>query len=215
MKRAAAPATLALLLTLAPACGLDDSGLAGPGQAPTPARLPGPHAGAAGVDGAGQAGAGGSAGSVQAGGPGGQAGSPGAAGAGGTGGVGGAPSPCDPSSIWAAKGCAAATICHDADGSAAGLAMAGRGWQSRLVGVSGNGGGSNPSVCTSGGPYLRPYAQPADGLFMLKLVGGAGLCGMRMPEFADPLTADEMACVQSWADALVAAYVPPPFTPGP
>jgi hypothetical protein len=113
--------------------------------------------------------------------------------------------PCDANAIFAKYSCANSGACHDASGTAANFDMASPGWQTHLVGVSPKGGGTLPAVCTpSDGPYLVPGVTPAAGLFMRKLTNMPG-CGMEMP-YLQPkkLTADEVTCIQEWADNLVA-----------
>jgi hypothetical protein len=56
-------------------------------------------------------------------------------------------------------------------------------------------GKSSASNLCGGGKLLVPGA-PNDSLFYTKLAGSP--CGDRMPQGADPLTADELAMVKSW-----------------
>jgi hypothetical protein len=95
--------------------------------------------------------------------------------------------------------------CHDANGSAAGFNMASPGWEKAMVGKPPKGGG-NPgftSVCASSGKqYLIPNSQPAQGLFLDKLFKATPPCGNQMPPIEPTLSAQEMACVQTWANAL-------------
>jgi hypothetical protein len=129
----------------------------------------------------------------------------GSAGAGnpGTGGT-GVPA-CDPTPIFVAKICGNGA-CHDASGTAANFDMGSSDWQTRLVGVNPKGAGLNPSKCGTNGPYLVPGALPATGLFLDKVKPETTpACGVLMPQIGPKLTAEEFACVQSWADALVMA----------
>jgi hypothetical protein len=114
--------------------------------------------------------------------------------------------PCDPTSIFMAKGCNGSGICHDANGAAANFNMASDGWQTHLVGVNPMGGGTIPSMCSGNGPYLVAGQLPATGLFLKKLTNSPG-CGVQMPQLASLgyLKPAEMQCVQSWANSLVMA----------
>jgi len=124
----------------------------------------------------------------------------------GTAGTGGTSVPaCDPMPIFVAKSCSL-SICHDANGTAANFDMASTDWQTRLVGVNPKGAGLNPSLCDANGPYLVANVLPARGLFLDKLKPNTTpACGVLMPQVGVKLTAEEFACVQSWADALVMA----------
>jgi hypothetical protein len=141
-------------------------------------------------------GAGGSAGA--GGGAGGAGGSTGAAGSsGGTG-------PCNALPIFATHQCSYPNACHDAKGTAAGFDMASTNWQTKLVGVSPKAGGGNgfTSQClTAGMPYLVAGSSPARGLFLEKL-NPTPLCGSQMPALPPLLTAQELDCVQRWANGL-------------
>jgi hypothetical protein len=110
--------------------------------------------------------------------------------------------------IFVAHTCTIMGACHDADGTAAGFKMDPAGWEKNLVGVMSKGGGAalNASKCgASGIPYLAKTTQPATGLFLAKLSGTVPPCGAKMPNVGSALTATEFACVQAWANALVAA----------
>jgi hypothetical protein len=116
----------------------------------------------------------------------------------------------------AAVGCAEAPgifkahlcdACHDAKGQYANFDMASPGWEMRLVGVKPKGGGAtSPSVCaTAAKDYLVAGSNPATGLFIDKLKPTtASSCGEQMPTAGEHLSANELACVQRWADALTA-----------
>lgn len=123
------------------------------------------------------------------------------AGGSGTGGSGGSGA-CDAPAIFAKYTCAAIS-CHDANGSSAGFKMTPAGWENTLV--DGNPTGLGGSACSGQGPYLMRGTTPAQGLFLRKISATPG-CGARMP-FGAPmfLTADELGCVQTFANGLVAA----------
>ena len=92
---------------------------------------------------------------------------------------------------------------------AAGLDMETAGWQNtNLVGKLPSGGGvdaDRTSKCKPGAgantPYLVAGSSPATGLFLSKLTANPP-CGVRMPNLGNPLTPAEMACIQTWANAL-------------
>jgi hypothetical protein len=122
----------------------------------------------------------------------------------GTGGA-GMPPACDPTPIFNDRSCANIG-CHDQFGTAANFDMKTAGWQTRLVGVNPKGGGANPSMCGSNGPYLATDMQPATGLFLAKLKPNTTPpCGVLMPQIGTPLSSTDFDCVQSWANALVMA----------
>jgi hypothetical protein len=104
--------------------------------------------------------------------------------------------------------CTLANACHDAQGSAAGLNLVSPGWERRLVNGMPLGGVSQmglQSMCTGQGRvYLVAGSQPATGLFLDKLREVPPPCGASMPLLGQRLTPAELACVQSWANALTA-----------
>lgn len=102
--------------------------------------------------------------------------------------------------IFTAKACSS---CHDAAGTYAGFKMAPAGWEQNLVGVNPVGGQSQEVCMPSDGPYLVAGSNPATGLFIRKISGTGDLCtgGSRMP-LGGSLTAEEAACVTSWATTL-------------
>ncbi len=143
----------------------------------------------------GTAGASGTAGTSGAGGAGGSTGAAGSSG--GTG-------PCNALPIFATHQCSYPNACHDAKGTAANFDMASSGWENKLVGISPmNGGGSGfMSQCLKAGmPYLVAGSSPARGLFLEKL-NPTPLCGSQMPALPPLLTAQELDCVQRWANGL-------------
>ena len=96
--------------------------------------------------------------------------------------------------------------CHDPSGTSASLNLtADSGLAGRLVGKNPAGGGALPALCANLTPpkvYLVAGSQPATGLLLDKLTSTPG-CGVRMPYMTGvPLTADEIACVQSWATSV-------------
>jgi hypothetical protein len=78
------------------------------------------------------------------------------------------------------------------------------GWETKLVGKLSRAGGASGlgSACISSGlPYLKASSSPATGLFLDKLRPNPP-CGMRMPLSTDYLSAQELDCVQRWANDL-------------
>ena len=92
--------------------------------------------------------------------------------------------------------------CHSAATKTSGFDMESPGLENRLVGVTNTG---SSLSCAAAGPYLVPGSHPATGLLLTKLNGGPGLCGAQMPFNLPALSPTELSCIQSWADALVAA----------
>jgi hypothetical protein len=135
------------------------------------------------------------------------AGTTGAAGTTSTGAAGSGGPGCDIAPLIKTYNCALALACHDARGSAANLDMASLGWEKRLVGMSPTNSPApiTPSVCAGQGQVeLVTGVLPAVGLFLQKLLPNPP-CGDRMPTTGPPYLSDtEMACVQAWANALVA-----------
>jgi hypothetical protein len=109
---------------------------------------------------------------------------------------------CDPTTAFNNGKCSSSG-CHDMNGYAANFSMATTGWETHLVGVNPMGGGTLASACTANGPYLMPGVQPAAGLFMLKIKGGGGLCGLQMPFGMTPLSSTDQDCIQKWANMIV------------
>jgi hypothetical protein len=105
--------------------------------------------------------------------------------------------------------CTTQGVCHDANGSAAGLDLASANLATRLVGVAPKGGGAvTPSVCAADAnfktmPYITKGSPTGAGLLLMKLQ--AAICspgGMQMPTLNGPLSATDLACFKSWATAL-------------
>ena len=98
--------------------------------------------------------------------------------------------------------------CHNSANPAAAFDMQTTGWEKGLVGKMPTGGGTAPNQSKCGAMnlvYLTPNSMPATGLFIEKLTKMTPVCGLVMPNIGPRLTATEMACVQTWADNLVAA----------
>jgi hypothetical protein len=141
-----------------------------------------------------------------------------ATGAGGSGGA-GSGGRCDAQPIFAMKkhgACTVVGVCHDSLGTAANFNMATAGWETRLVGRAPPGGsavkGTYDSMCSPistpavlGQVYLKAGSNPAAGLFLDKLMGNPPACGAHMPNLGEALSTAELACVQDWANGLVAA----------
>ena len=105
-------------------------------------------------------------------------------------------------------GCTVIGVCHDNTGAAAGLDLTSTGWQNMLVGrapsATAGASASLRSMC-AGMNFVYPKAgsTPASGLFLDKLnPAAAAPCGAHMPNLPPMLTAQQFACVQSFANTL-------------
>ncbi|HVR62213.1 MAG TPA: hypothetical protein VMU50_09965 [Polyangia bacterium] len=116
------------------------------------------------------------------------------------------PTGCDTSGIFSKYTCT--TVCHGAAGapSFGGFDMTAATFPHSLVG----GMPAAPTMANMnkcGGMnqvYLKPGVQPAQGLFLDKLKPNPP-CGVQMPMGTGMmLTADELTCVQNWANNVVA-----------
>jgi hypothetical protein len=127
------------------------------------------------------------------------------AGGGGTGGT-----ACDVPKLFQKYYCAT-PACHSGTGPAASFDMSVAGWETHLVGKMPMSVTPAPvnldTMCANMGKvYLMPGVTPAAGLFMDKISKSKPGCGAQMPNLpVDKMTPAELACVQTWADALVAA----------
>jgi hypothetical protein len=112
---------------------------------------------------------------------------------------------CDTTNIFSSHTCT--TICHAAAASSVfgGFDMTTTGWQKKLVGeMPPAQTAANMNKCGGMGlVYLKAGMQPAQGLFLDKLTMATPPCGVQMPMSAAPLSADELACVQKWANNIV------------
>jgi hypothetical protein len=112
---------------------------------------------------------------------------------------------CDTKKIFSTCGTVG---CHNAANPAANFDMTSTGWEMALVGHAPVGGGppNSVSLCFNmNHNYLDANSSPATGLFLDKLSKNPPGCGAVMPNIGPRLTAAEMACVQTWANDLVAA----------
>jgi hypothetical protein len=136
----------------------------------------------------------------------------GSSGGGGTGGAGTGGAACDVPGLFGTdtskegRGCAI-SACHGKATPAGNFDMETAGWETTMVGKTAPGGGAIPSTASKCGGMNRVYlvagSNPATGLFLDKL-GGHPSCGAVMPNIGVPLNAAELACVQTWANALTA-----------
>jgi hypothetical protein len=102
-------------------------------------------------------------------------------------------------------GCTVINACHDNAGTAAGLDLTTAGWENMLVGHAPSAtAGTLKSMCAGMGlVYLNAGSSPATGLFLDKLNPAKNApCGAKMPNLPPPLTAQQFACVQSFANTL-------------
>jgi hypothetical protein len=97
------------------------------------------------------------------------------------------------------------TICHKAEVASAygGFDMTTPGWEKRLVGAGPPSNAPPSNMCKGKGFIYLNKTQPATGLFLDKL-GPTPPCGVRMPQLLNPLSSTEIACVQKWANNVVA-----------
>jgi hypothetical protein len=173
-----------------PSCGVADIGIV------KFTVSPGGAAGSGGTAGSGAAGMSGSAGTGGKAGTSGGAGTTGAAGATGCGNI---------QTLFATHSCMVDMACHDSKGSAAGFSMVTAGWEKAMIGRLPRAGGANglQSQCIgTTTPYLVAGSNPAKGLFLQKLTTPP--CGARMPLVPPVFTDAEMACIQQWANNVVA-----------
>jgi hypothetical protein len=91
------------------------------------------------------------------------------------------------------------TVCHMGTGYA-GLDLTAASLPGLLDKDPPGGGSTSPSLCSGmGKKYLISHTNPAQGLLLDKLGSNSG-CGARMPYGApNPLSASDIACVNSWA----------------
>ncbi|HEY2729809.1 MAG TPA: hypothetical protein VGK52_07695 [Polyangia bacterium] len=102
-------------------------------------------------------------------------------------------------------GCTVINACHDNAGTAAGLDLTTAGWQNMLVGHAPSAtAGTLKSMCAGMSlVYLNAGSSPATGLFLDKLNPAKDSpCGAKMPNLPPPLTTQQFACVQSFANTL-------------
>ena len=105
-------------------------------------------------------------------------------------------------------GCTVMNVCHDNQGSAAGLDLVSAGWQTKLVGgnpVANMGSAmANYSMCVGKGPYLNAGSNPATGLMIDKLDPSkpTPICGAHMPNLGAMLSASDFACLRSYLTTL-------------
>jgi hypothetical protein len=129
----------------------------------------------------------------------------GGGGTGGSGGGGTGGTACDVPQIFTKNFCDAGTA------PAAGFDMQTAGWETHLVGkvpMSITPAPANGDTMCAGmnKVYLMAGSNPAAGLFIDKISKKKPGCGMPMPNLPGvELTPDQIACVQTWANALVAA----------
>lgn len=98
------------------------------------------------------------------------------------------------------------TNCHrpnipgDSDG---GFDMLTPGWERRLVGAGPPDCAPSSNLCKGKGRVYLNRTQPATGLFLDKLKPNPP-CGDQMPRQLPPLSAADLACIQKWANNVVA-----------
>jgi hypothetical protein len=112
-------------------------------------------------------------------------------------------------------GCAQATkvfkdhceVCHSAAAAKdfGGFDMTTAGWEAKLIGRGPPADAPATNVCksTPGLVYLKAETQPATGLFLDKFMATPP-CGTQMPQLPPKLNATELACMQAFANNVVA-----------
>jgi hypothetical protein len=128
---------------------------------------------------------------------------------------GGSPPPnvCDaPNMIFVSTGCAMAG-CHPA-----GNTMFGAGLDLSPSGIVGRLLNQGPSTNTTASascsmlsppakPYLVPNTNPAQGLLLEKVVQSTVPCGTFMPQVGNPLSSDQLTCLNAWATAVTTGVI--------
>jgi hypothetical protein len=114
---------------------------------------------------------------------------------------------CSAPAIFSKHGCT--SFCHTpaTAPSVGGLDMVAPGWERNLVGSGPPDTAPGTNLCKSKGLNYLNKTQPATGLLLDKLRPNPP-CGMQMPVSPDAfglLSASELACVQTWANNVVAA----------
>jgi hypothetical protein len=98
--------------------------------------------------------------------------------------------------------------CHTtslADASGGGFDMQKVGWEKNLIGQSTPADAPVTALCKGKNlVLLEANVEPAKGLFLDKVSQSMPPCGDRMPKLLDPLSASQVACVQAWANSVVA-----------
>ena len=121
----------------------------------------------------------------------------------------------DASSDAAVPGCSRAKtvfatclVCHAtaaAVSTGGGFDMEKAGWEKNLVGHSTPATAPATALCKGRNlVWLKPDIEPAKGLFLDKLSQPMPACGVQMPNLLPKLNATDMACVQNWANNIVA-----------
>jgi hypothetical protein len=117
-----------------------------------------------------------------------------------------APSTCDVPAILSQHACTG--LCHapgaTSPSAGGGFDMMTAAWDKKLVGAGTPASAPDTNLCKGKGLNYLDKKQPATGLFLDKLRPNPP-CGQSMPPVGAALSVAERACVQKWADALVAA----------
>ncbi|HEY2900361.1 MAG TPA: hypothetical protein VGL59_07285 [Polyangia bacterium] len=98
--------------------------------------------------------------------------------------------------------------CHttvSAEPSGGGFDMQKTGWEKNLIGKSTPADAPDTALCKGKNlVLLEANVEPAKGLFLDKLNLAMPPCGDRMPKLLNPLSTSDLACVQAWANSIVA-----------
>jgi hypothetical protein len=106
----------------------------------------------------------------------------------------------------------ACLACHSTATAATngGFDMEVAGWEKKLVGVSTPADAPSTSLCRGKNlVFLEAKTQPARGLFLDKIRLAMPPCGVQMPRLLPKLNAGDTACIEAWANGIVAAASAP------
>jgi hypothetical protein len=107
---------------------------------------------------------------------------------------------------------AACLACHSTAAAATngGFDMEATDWDKRLVGMSTPANAPGTSLCKGKNlVFLEANTQPARGLFLDKIRLAMPPCGVQMPRLLPKLSAQDTACIEAWANGIVAASSKP------
>jgi hypothetical protein len=97
--------------------------------------------------------------------------------------------------------------CHKAENAVSnggGFDMTTPGWERKLIGNGPPDSAPKSNLCKGKNlVYLEPGMQPAVGLFIQKVKPNPP-CGVQMPMLLEPLSSGDVACIQMWANNVVA-----------
>ena len=106
----------------------------------------------------------------------------------------------------------ACLACHSTASAATngGFDMEIAGWEKKLVGMTTPANAPATSLCRGKNlVFLEAKTQPARGLFLDKIRLATPPCGVQMPRLLPKLSAGDTACIEAWANGIVAAAPAP------